>query len=141
MKLFTNQTGNLWTVLVFTILTLFCLTQNSGILKLLLAAKSVPETSAVTMIASSIDISDSVAEQALDSPKHTGLGFKKCELSEKSMRVCMDLTDSFPLLVLLVLLFSLPLFPLISLLVKSIPSPSHLAKPRRIHLSLCRFQE
>ena len=123
---------------MFTILTLFCLTQNSGILNLLLASKSVHETTAVSMITSSIDTSGSVAERALDSPKHDGLGFKKCELSEKSMRVCMDVTDSFPLLVLL---FSLPLFPLISRVVKSIPEPSCLSKPRRIHLSFCRFQE
>ena len=64
--------------------------------------------------------------------------FKKCELSEKSMRVCMDAPSSLPFLVLL---FLLPLFPLISRVVKSIPEPSCLAKPRRIHLSLCRFQE
>ncbi|NRB25924.1 hypothetical protein [Shewanella sp.] len=86
----------------------------------------------------SIDTPGSVVESVLGSQKHDGLGFKMCELSEKSLGVCMELTDSF---LLLVLLFSLPLFPLISRVVKNILEPSYLAKPRRIHLCFCRFQE
>ena len=64
--------------------------------------------------------------------------FKKCELSEKSMRVCMDEPSSLPFLVLL---FLLPLLPLVYRVITRYPEPGEQAKPRRIHLSLCRFQE
>ncbi|MDO6612434.1 MULTISPECIES: hypothetical protein [unclassified Shewanella] len=64
--------------------------------------------------------------------------FKMCELSEKSMRSCVD---SPSVLLLLVILSSFALLPFIRPgLLGRLSYHCH-AKPRRIHISLCRFQE
>ena len=84
------------------------------------------------------DTSNIGAKELTQSAELKAFEFKTCELSEKSMRACMDAPSSLPFLVLL---FLLPLLPLVYRVVTRSPSPSYHAKPRRIHLSLCRFQE
>nr|WP_223292911.1 MULTISPECIES: hypothetical protein [Shewanella] len=129
---------------MFTILTLFCLTQNSGILNLLLKQQSTHGTTATSLAANvtqeslaSMHVSANANELAQGN-ELKAFEFKTCELSEKSMRVCMDAPSSLPFLVLL---FLLPLLPLAYRVITRSPTPSNHAKPRRIHLSLCRFQE
>ncbi|WP_237157915.1 hypothetical protein [Shewanella psychrophila] len=118
------------------------MTQNSGILNLLLNQQSVQAISATSLSANSeANVSSNVSANAKELAQGAELKafeFKKCELSEKSMRVCMDAPSSLPFLVLL---FLLPLLPLVYRVVTRSPTPSYHAKPRRIHLSLCRFQE
>ncbi len=65
-------------------------------------------------------------------------GPKKCELSEKSIRTCIDTPSSIPFLILL---FLLPLLPRASRVIALLPLQGYQAKPRRIHLTHCRFQE
>ncbi|WP_076414571.1 hypothetical protein [Shewanella sp. UCD-KL12] len=121
--------------MVFAILTLFCLTQNSGILNLVLKQQS---TQAITATSAIVQTSAEAAELT-QGAEIKGFEFKTCELSEKSVRVCMDApSSSAPLLILL---FLLPLLPLAYRVVTRSPEPCYQAKPRRIHLNLCRFQE
>lgn len=63
---------------------------------------------------------------------------KNCELSEKSLRASIDAPSTIPLLILL---FLIPLLPRVSRVITLLPILSYQAKPRRIHLTLCRFQE
>lgn len=63
---------------------------------------------------------------------------KKCELSEKSIRTCIDTPSPIPFLILL---FLLPLLPRASRVITLLPIQGYQAKPRRIHLTLCRFKE
>ena len=63
---------------------------------------------------------------------------KKCELSEKSIRTCIDTPSTIPFLILL---FLLPLLPRASRVITLLPIQGYQAKPRRIHLTHCRFQE
>lgn len=124
-----------WTVVVFSITVLFCLAQNSGVFNALQQIGLLASTQQTT---SPYD-SAAQLEPTLDAePSANSSEFKKCELSEKSLRVCLDEVPAVPWLVLLfvlplivqasrqsLLLFTLPIFP----------------QRRRIHLSLCRFQE
>lgn len=135
--------------MVFTILTLFCLTQNSGILNLLLKESSVQAmsaapfsgaasaNSAVNTGSAPSNMASNVDAQSIGSELIKG-GPKKCELSEKSIRTCIDAPSTIPLLILL---FLLPLLPRVSRVITQLPILSYQAKPRRIHLTLCRFQE
>ncbi|MDT3334672.1 hypothetical protein Q4Q49_05115 [Shewanella sp. SP1S1-7] len=152
----TKKTGNLWGVMVFTILTLFCLTQNSGILNLLLKESSAQAMSATSFsgagfgansvlnsssafnsssassnMASHVDAQAAGTELVKSEPK-------KCELSEKSIRTCIDAPSPIPFLILL---FLLPLLHRASRVITLLPIQGYQAKPRRIHLTLCRFQE
>ncbi len=149
-KLSTKQTGNLWGVMVFTILTLFCLTQNSGILNLLLKESSAQAMSATSFsgagfsansVLNSSSASNNMASHADAQAAGTELVKsepKKCELSEKSIRTCIDTPSTIPFLILL---FLLPLLPRASRVITLLPIQGYQAKPRRIHLTHCRFQE
>lgn len=127
--------------MVFTILTLFCLTQNSGMLNLLLKEMGAQANSATSVVSvapvavntlANIDGSSSAVEQG-------NTQIKLCELSEKSMRVGIDTSTALPLFILL---FLIPLIPLTSRVFTRLPLPQvYQAKPRRIHLTFCRFQE
>ena len=122
--------------MVFTILTLFCLTQNSGMLKLLLNSSStqaIAGTSFSSDIVKGVSISNLSSEGDLAKTEQ-----KKCELSEKSIRTCIDVPSSIPFLTLL---FLLPLLPRASRVITLLPIQSYKAKPRRIYLTHCRFQE
>ncbi|ABM26763.1 hypothetical protein Sputw3181_3959 [Shewanella sp. W3-18-1] len=137
-------------MMVFTILTLFCLTQNSGILNLLLKESSVQAMSAtyfssVAASANSAVNTGSTSSSMASNADAQLLGAelvkskpKKCELSEKSIRICIDAPSTIPLLILL---FLLPLLPRVSRVITLLSIPSYQAKPRRIHLTFCRFQE
>ena len=149
-KLSTKQTGNLWGVMVFTILTLFCLTQNSGILNLLLKESSAQAMSATSFSGAGFSAnsalntssaSNNMASHADAQAAGTELVKsepKKCELSEKSIRTCIDTPSTIPFLILL---FLLPLLPRASRVITLLPIQGYQAKPRRIHLTHCRFQE
>ncbi|MCL1063981.1 hypothetical protein MK852_17850 [Shewanella benthica] len=116
------------------------MTQNSGILNLLLNQQSAQAMSA-TLLPAYVSAESNVSASAKELAQGAELKafeFKKCELSEKSMRVCMDAPSSLPFLVLL---FLLPLLPLVYRVITRSPEPGEQAQPRRIHLSLCRFQE
>lgn len=122
--------------MVFTILTLFCLTQNSGMLKLLLnpsSTQAIAGPSFSSDIAKGVNVSHLSSEGDLAKTEH-----KKCELSEKSIRTCIDVPSSIPFLTLL---FLLPLLPRASRVITLLPIQNYQAKPRRIHLTHCRFQE
>ncbi|MCL1134945.1 hypothetical protein L2751_11340 [Shewanella hafniensis] len=152
----TKKTGNLWGVMVFTILTLFCLTQNSGLLNLLLKESSAQAMSATSFSgagfsANSVSNASSALNRGSASSNmasHVDIqlagtdlvksGPKKCELSEKSIRTCIDTPSSIPFLILL---FLLPLLPRASRVITLLPLQGYQAKPRRIHLTHCRFQE
>ncbi|MEI8601537.1 hypothetical protein P4S55_11620 [Shewanella sp. PP-Sp27a-2] len=142
--------------MVFTILTLFCLTQNSGILNLLLKESSAQAMSATSfsgagfsansVLNSSSALNSSPASSNMASHVDAQVAGtelvksepKKCELSEKSIRTCIDAPSSIPFLILL---FLLPLLPRASRVITLLPIQGYQAKPRRIHLTLCRFQE
>lgn len=142
--------------MVFTILTLFCLTQNSGLLNLLLNESSVQAMSATSFsgagfstnsgLNSSLALNRGSASSNMaghvDAPV-AGTELvksepKTCELSEKSIRTCIDAPSFIPFLILL---FLLPLLPRASPVITLLPLQGYQAKPRRIHLTLCRFQE
>ncbi|MCU8008564.1 MULTISPECIES: hypothetical protein [Shewanella] len=136
--------------MVFTILTLFCLTQNSGILNLLLKessaqAMSVTSFSGAGFSANSVLNSSSASNNMASHADAQAAGTelvksepKKCELSEKSIRTCIDTPSTIPFLILL---FLLPLLPRASRVITLLPIQGYQAKPRRIHLTHCRFQE
>ncbi|WP_394388057.1 hypothetical protein [Shewanella woodyi] len=119
-----------WTVIVFTVLTLFCLTQNSGVIERLLnhGHHNAPVNSEVFLSGSTSEVSSDLSH----------FEFKTCELSEKSMRLCSD-TES-PV-VSLALLFVLALICVLSRDAHLLPVLRPQGKPRRIHLQFCRFQE
>lgn len=131
--------------MVFAILVLFCLAQNSGVLRIfeqlnvssptyasISAAELTSEASNSATSIGEANISGLSVSQAKDSE------FKQCELSEKSLRVCLD---EPPIIPLLVLLFIFPLIPIASRVLQGALNVPVLPRPRRIHLSLCRFQE
>ncbi|WP_110455635.1 hypothetical protein [Shewanella algidipiscicola] len=127
--------------MVFTILTLFCLTQNSGMLNLLLKEMSVQASSATAMTSVNPVASHTLGNiDGSSSAVASGSAqVKPCELSEKSMRVGIDTSTALPLFILL---FLIPLIPLTSRVFTRLPLLQvYHAKPRRIHLTLCRFQE
>ena len=119
-----------WTIMVFSIMVLLCLAQNSGVFSVFnqLGASSMSQPSE---IGTGLDI------DSADS-KHKDTELTQCELSEKSLRVCLD---EPPLMPLLVLLFILPFIPLVSRVLQRALDTPVLPRPRRIHLSFCRFQE
>lgn len=88
------------------------------------------------MLVNTVTNSGSVAETSNSQIQDTE--FKQCELSEKSIRACLD---EPPLLPLLVLLFAFPIIPFVSRVLQRALNVPVLPRPRRIHLSLCRFQE
>ena len=126
--------------MVFSILVLFCLAQNSGVFRIFEQLNTSSSTYASILAAevnnavgnNAINMSEAGVSQAKDSE------FKQCELSEKSLRVCLD---EPPILPLLVLLFIFPFIPLASRVLQGALNVPILPRPRRIHLSLCRFQE
>lgn len=109
--------------MVFTVLVILCLMQNSGILRSInqLVGEETPQLSIQSQ-------SSSMDELTLDT----------CELSEKSLRACMDEPN---LNLVLLLLFFIPLLPIIFRQLPRIFDIPTLPKPRRIHLCFCRFQE
>lgn len=123
-----------WTILVFTVLTLFCLTQNSGMLNRLLNSDSVQTNSAAPFS----DNVSALSERAADISELDGFEFKSCELSEKSMRLCIDIESP---VVPLILLFVLTLICVLTRSSYLLPVSRQQSKIRRIHLWLCRFQE
>lgn len=129
IQLFAGQTIQRWGVMIFILLTLCCLTQNSGLIKLLLKNNSEHPVSAMTLSSGLSSSAQSEAQQTAATP---------CELSEKSVRFCVDTTDPSPLLIAL---FLLPLIQRTSAVISFIPELFHQARPRRVHLRLCRFQE
>ncbi|WP_299793495.1 hypothetical protein [uncultured Shewanella sp.] len=134
-----------------TVLTLFCLAQNSGLFNL--AANlgkaqggtagplSVLYAGAFETEAAGGSSEFSVgASQSLDadSSQAGSFEFKRCELSEKSMRLCLEDTS---VAALLVLLFLLPLSPSLVRILNQAPRNASFLRSRRIHLTFCRFQE
>ncbi|MBW8182198.1 hypothetical protein K0625_00840 [Shewanella sp. NR704-98] len=116
--------------MVFTVLTLFCLTQNSGVIERLInhGVHKEPANSAVSLSSSTSEVSSELSS----------FEFKTCELSEKSMRLCSDVESP---VVLLALLFVLALICVLPRGTHLSPVLRQQGKPRRIHLHLCRFQE
>lgn len=94
------------------------------------SANSAVDSTSSSM-ASNADAQSAGAELVKSEPK-------KCELSEKSIRTCIDAPSTIPLLTLL---FLLPLLPRVSRVTTLLSIQSYQAKPRRIHLTFCRFQE
>ncbi|MCL1044776.1 hypothetical protein L2737_05465 [Shewanella electrodiphila] len=137
------------------LLTLFCLLQNGGMTSLLINSlnlSSLPAANVSLMAAQVAKITPvSVAKLTTESTTKSATAstantadfsdsgeFKMCELSEKSMRSCVD---SPSVLLLLVILSSFAILPFIRPgLLGRLSYHCH-AKPRRIHISLCRFQE
>ncbi|WP_258955884.1 hypothetical protein [Shewanella woodyi] len=130
--MFARQPGKArsWTVIVFTVLTLFCLTQNSGVIERLInhGHHNEPVNSALFLASSNSEVSS----------EPSSFEFKTCELSEKSMRLCSDVESP---VVPLALLFVLTLICVLSRDAHLLPVLRPLGKPRRIHLQFCRFQE
>ncbi|ACA87277.1 hypothetical protein [Shewanella woodyi] len=130
--MFAKQSGKArsWSVIVFTVLTLFCLTQNSGVIERLInhGHHNAPVNSEVFLSGSTSEVGSDLSH----------FEFKTCELSEKSMRLCCD-TES-PV-VSLALLFVLALICVLPRDAHLFPVLRPQGKPRRIHLQLCRFQE
>ncbi|MCL1056845.1 hypothetical protein L2729_02425 [Shewanella gelidimarina] len=111
--------------MVFTVLVFLCLMQNSGMLRTInqVIGNDAPQLSTQILTAASF----------LDE-----LSLKPCELSEKSLRACMDVPH---LSLVLLLLFFIPLLPIVFRQLHWVLDVPILPKPRRIHLSFCRFQE
>ncbi|MFT5790303.1 MAG: hypothetical protein ACI8SJ_002432 [Shewanella sp.] len=111
--------------MVFTMLVCLCLLQNSGILRTInqIAGDEAPQLSSQSQI----------QQKSLDE-----LTLKPCELSDKALRVCMDEPN---LSLVLLLLFFIPLLPIAFRQLHRVLDVPILPKPRRIHLSFCRFQE
>ena len=109
--------------MVFTVLVILCLMQNSGMLRTInqMVTQEAP-------VANTQSQAGTVAEIAA----------KPCELSEKSLRVCMDEPN---LSIVLLLLFFIPLLPSTFLQLSRVFDVPILPKPRRMHLRFCRFQE
>lgn len=116
--------------MAFSMLVLFCLAQNSGVFR---ALEQLNESASTYSSSHAVEVAGEAGNsQAQDAE------FKQCELSEKSLRVCLD---EPPVLPLLVLLFIFPLIPFASSVLQRALNVPVLPRPRRIHLSLCRFQE
>ena len=123
--LFKTATTRNSIVIVFTVLVILCLMQNSGILRSInqLVDKEAPQLS----------LQSQTEFQSLEA-----LSLQSCELSEKSLRVCIDEPN---LNLVLFLLFLIPLLPSTFRQLSSFFDVPILPKPRRIHLCFCRFQE
>ena len=123
--LFKTATTRNSIVIVFTVLVILCLMQNSGILRSInqLVDKKAPQLS----------LQSQTEFQSLEA-----LSLQSCELSEKSLRVCMDEPN---LNLVLFLLFLIPLLPSTFRQLSRFFDVPILPKPRRIHLCFCRFQE
>jgi len=167
-KPFAKRAGTKWTSIVVTILTLFCLAQNSGLfnlalnldraqgttadpLSVLYSAAFKPSVIKSSTIDGDSDFKTGVPQSALSDAAISGTNaseissstaesfeFKRCELSEKSMRLCLE--DS-SVVALLVLLFLLPLSPSFVMGLNRVTRKVSFVRVRRIHLTLCRFQE
>lgn len=111
--------------MVFTMLVILCLMQNSGMLSSVnqLIGKEIPQLNLQSQTALQ-------SSEALSEPP--------CELSEKSLRVCIDEPN---LNLVLLLLFFIPLLPIVFRQLSRVLDLPVLPKPRRIHLCFCRFQE
>ncbi|WP_237524156.1 hypothetical protein [Shewanella sp. KX20019] len=106
-------------------LVFLCLMQNSGILR------SINQI--ISKVAPQMSTQSQTEYQSLEE-----LTLKPCELSEKSLRICMDEPN---LSLVLLLLFFIPLLPIAFRQLPRILDVPILPKPRRIHLCFCRFQE
>ncbi|WP_028771371.1 hypothetical protein [Shewanella waksmanii] len=116
------------TASLFVLLTLLCLMQNSGINLLVKAAQQ-----SVLLAAVYVPVSDTLlSDPALSSD------VSSCELSEKSVRVC---SENASVVAILWVLLLLPLLRLTRNSYSQIISNVVRAPPRRVHLTLCRFQE
>lgn len=142
--------------MVFSILVLFCLAQNSGVFRIFeqlnassftyasLSAKELNHSVSNNSLSTNVMRNNAVSTHVVRASEETTASqaenseFKQCELSEKSLRVCLD---EPPILPLLVLLFIFPLIPFASRVLQRALNVPVLPRPRRIHLSLCRFQE
>lgn len=136
-----------------TILTLFCLAQNSGLFNLVLnleraqgvAAEPLSVLYSLAFKSGAIEgdnkLTIGTSETFLSDARSSEAGsfeFKRCELSEKSMRLCLEETS---VVALLVLLFLLPLSPSFVRVLNRVPKKVSFIRYRRIHLTFCRFQE
>ena len=123
--LFKTATTRNSIVIVFTVLVILCLMQNSGILRSInqLVDKEAPQLS----------LQSQTEFQSLEA-----LSLQSCELSEKSLRVCIDEPN---LNLVLFLLFLIPLLPSTFRQLSRFFDVPILPKPRRIHPCFCRFQE
>ncbi|WP_394202929.1 hypothetical protein [Shewanella waksmanii] len=111
---------------LFVLLTVWCLMQNAGLSPLI---KAVNQN---VFLATGYTAYDSNIVSA--SSNDVG----SCELSEKSVRVCSENTSVIALFWIVLLL------PLLRLSRKNYHQLSRgeaRAPPRRVHLTLCRFQE
>ncbi|MCL1137936.1 hypothetical protein [Shewanella pneumatophori] len=124
--------------MVFSIMVLFCLAQNSGVFSALQQVSLLANGQTKAITYDSVDAAATASLTQSGGSAAKSSEFKKCELSEKSLRVCLD---EPPIMPLLVLLFIFPLIPLASRQLQRALDVPVLPKPRRIHLSLCRFQE
>lgn len=111
--------------MVFTVLIFLCLMQNSRIFHTI--------NQIISNDAQQLSMQSLTAEQSLDE-----LSVKPCELSAKSLRVCMDEPN---LSLVLLLLFLIPMLPIVFRQLHWVLDVPNLPKPRRIHLFFCRFQE
>jgi len=109
----------------FTVLVILCLMLNSEVLRSVsqLINKEIPPLNFQT-------------HTELRSLKE--LSIPACELSEKSLRVCMDQPN---LNLVLLLLFFTPMLPIAFRQLSRMFDFPVLPKPRRIHLRFCRFQQ
>jgi len=153
---------------VVTLLTLFCLAQNSGLFDLALNLDRAQGATAGSLavlhsaafqsgvmkssaIGGDTELNSGLSQSSLSGAAISGTNasevsssqagsaeFKRCELSEKSMRLCQEDTS---VIALLVLLFLLPLSPLFVRGLNRVPKTVSFIRTRRIHLTLCRFQE
>ena len=141
-----------------TTLTLFCLAQNSGLFNLVLNLERAQGAAAepLSVLYSSALKSGATNSSAIEGDNKLAIGtsetslsdvraseagsfeFKRCELSEKSMRLCLEDTS---VVALLVLLFLLPLSPSFARVLSWVPKKDSFVRYRRIHLTFCRFQE
>lgn len=172
-KPFAKRAETKWTAIVVTILTLFCLAQNSGLFNLALNLERAQGATAGPLsvlystgfkpiaVKSSAIAGDNESNSGLShsplsdvalsdaalsgtnsfeasSSQAESFEFKRCELSEKSMRLCLEDTSA---IALLVLLFLLPLSPSFVRVLNRVPKKVSFVRYRRLHLTLCRFQE
>lgn len=121
-------------MLTIILLTLFCLNQNRAAGNLLFQGKTAVEFS-VTSVSN-----EQVQNAKSSSAKISSLilGDQRCELSEKSLRLCLEQLSITPLLLVL---FTLAFCFTITKTTVGFFNVSPIYPPKRIHLSFCKFQE
>jgi flagellar biosynthesis protein FliP len=118
-----------WLMLTIILLTLFCLNQNRAAGSLLCQQITTNNFSNATLVNDYVEPAQKVAFNT---------DVKRCELSEKSLRLCLDQLSIIPLLLVL---FTLSVSFLIVVTFIRFINATPFLPPKRIHLSLCRFQE